>query len=119
MEANLNLHIAATQDFDAIHNAHHSVMTKLSKLLAANGLIYDVLSPEIWMPEEVRNVDIFLGDWVSVVRAEPEYVMLSKAKMALEKNRVLLRQYIASRPPSSFFDLCSKYNVDLELLWKE
>ncbi|MCX6119926.1 MAG: hypothetical protein NT027_20515, partial [Proteobacteria bacterium] len=114
MEANLNLPIAATQDFDAFHNAHHLVMTKLNHLLSVNGLIFDMLSTEIWMPDEVQYVDVYAGKWVSVVRARPEYIMLSKAKMALEKNRVLLRQYISSRPPVIFFDLCLKYNVNLD-----
>lgn len=119
MEAKLDLHIAVTGDVDAFNNAHHSVMTKWNDLLIANGLKYDLLSNEIWMPAETIYLEIYKGDWVTAFRAEPEYIMISKAKMAMEKNRLLLRQYIASRPPQIFFDLCLKYSVNLDRVWEE
>ena len=106
MEAKLDLHIAVTGDVDAFNNAHHSVMTKWNDLLIANGLKYDLLSNEIWMPAETIYLEIYKGDWVTAFRAEPE-------------NRLLLRQYIASRPPQIFFDLCLKYSVNLDRVWEE
>jgi hypothetical protein len=50
--------------------------------------------------------------------AEPEFVMLSKAKMAIDKNRTLLLDYISSEPNDAFFSLCEKYKVDLTSILK-
>ena len=47
------------------------------------------------------------------MRAETEFIMLSKALKAPAKNRVLLRNFLATRPPLSFFKMCGKYKVDL------
>lgn len=118
-EANLNLNIAMTQDFDAFTNARQIVIEKLNDLLTANGLIYALLSDEIWMPDETTYLELYVGDWVKALRAEPVFVMVSKAKWASIKNKFLLREYIASSPPPRFFDLCAKYQVDLEFLLKE
>lgn len=118
-EAKLDLNIAMTQDFDAFTNARPAVIEKLNDLLKANGLVYDLLSDEIWMPEETQYVELYQGDWALVQRAEPEYVMVSKAKWASAKNKLLLREYIGSNPPQIFFELCSKYGADLEPLLKD
>ena len=66
------------------------------------------------MPEETQYADIFVGDWVRAMRALPLYVMVSKAKFAVEKNRALIRQYIAHEAPDEFFELCDRHQVDLE-----
>jgi hypothetical protein len=113
LEAKLKFNVAATVDVDVLNNAKHEVVAKLSELLMAEGLELDPLSNEIWMPPETQYIEIFKGDYVTAMRAETEFIMVSKALKALAKNRVLLRSYIANRPPLSFFKMCEKYKVDL------
>lgn len=119
MEANLKIDLASTADVDAMNNATYAVIAKLNDLLQAKGLEYDQLSNEIWMPPESKYVDVFRGTWVVAIRAEPEFVMLSKAKKARAKNKKLLQQYIASSPPRTFFDLCQKYKVNLKQILQD
>lgn len=119
LEANLDIEIAATVDVDAFIEAESLVIAQFSQLLRYEGLEYDQLSNEIWMPEETKYVDIFRGDWVVAMLAQPEFVMLSKAKMALGKNKMLLRDYIASEPAELFFRLCEKYRVNIENILKD
>ena len=113
LEAHVQFNVAATVDVDVLNNARHEVVAKLSELLNAEGLELDPLGNEIWMPSETLYVDIFRGDWITAMRAETEHIMVSKALKAPTKNRVLLRSYIATRPPESFFKMCEKYRVDL------
>lgn len=119
LEANLKIDLASTVDVDAMNNAAYSVTAKFNELLNAHGLEYDKLSNEIWMPAETIYADLFRGISVVATRAEPEFVMLSKAKKAPTKNKVLLRQYLAASPPKRFFDLCQKYEIDLEEVLKD
>ncbi|MEY4630999.1 MAG: hypothetical protein RIQ81_1119 [Pseudomonadota bacterium] len=114
LEAKVEFNVAATVDVDVLNNAKHEVVAKLSELLLAEGLELDPLSNEIWMPLETQYVEIFKGDWVTSLRAETEFIMVSKALKAPAKNRVLLRNYIATRPPVSFFEMCEKYKVNLD-----
>jgi hypothetical protein len=113
MEAMLKIEFAATVDVDAMTNASYEVIAKFDQLLKANGLELDPLSGEIWMPAETIYVDLYEGAWVLAQRAEPEYIMVSKAVKAPQKNKILLGRYIAARPPQQFFKLCEKYNVNL------
>ena len=99
-----------SMDFDCCRNRFLKLW---GKLLIAEGLELDPLSNEIWMPMETQYVEIFKCDWVLAMRAETEFIMLSKALKAPAKNKVLLRNYIATRPPLSFFKMCQKYKVDL------
>lgn len=116
LEANVQFNVAATVDVDVLNNAKHEVVAKLSELLMAEGLELDPLSNEIWMPMETHYVEIVKGDWVTAMRAETEFIMLSKALKAPAKNRVLLRNYIATQPPLSFFQMCEAYNIDLNAI---
>lgn len=113
LEAKVQFNVAATVDVDVLNDAKHEVVAKLSEILIAEGLELDPLSNQIWMPIETQYVEIFKGDWVTAMRAETEFIMLSKALKAPAKNRVLLRNFLATRPPLSFFKMCQKYKVDL------
>ena len=119
LEAHLNLDIASTADVDTIDNANHIVRVKLNELLKAQGMELDPLGNEIWMPEETQYTDIFIGDWVKAMRALPVFVMVSKAKFAVEKNKSLIRQYMAQQAPDEFFELCERHQVDLDAVLKE
>jgi hypothetical protein len=118
-EANIDIEMATTIDVDAFHDAESLVVAQLSEILRQNGLEYDELSNEIWMPEETKYTDLYRGANVTVLVAMPEFVLLSKAKMALAKNKVLLREYIASGPPESFFSLCQTYSVNMLNILKD
>ncbi len=85
LEAKLDIEIAATADVDAFNDAEYSVVAKLNELLLQEGLEYDQLSNEIWMPVENVYRDIFRGHWVIALLAQPEFVMLSKAKNGFRK----------------------------------
>ncbi len=113
LEANLDLDIAATVDVDALNNAGFSVLEKFGALLELEGLEYDRLSNEIWMSPETRYAELFQGKWISAFLALPEFIMLSEAKMNMQKNRALLREYIASEAPERFYELCQLHSVNL------
>jgi hypothetical protein len=118
MEANLEFSIAATVDVDILNNAKHEVVAKLNELLIAEGLELDPLSNEIWMPDETSYIDLYRGDWTHALLAETPYIMVSKALKSPDKNKILLRNYVAHRPPKVFFDLCTKYAVNLQSIVK-
>jgi hypothetical protein len=118
LEAKLDLEIAATTDVDAFTDGEAMVVSKFNEFLKQDGLEYDQLSNEIWMPEETTYSQIYKGPWVTALLAEPEFILVSKAKMSPKKNLPLIRAFIASEPRPSFFELCEKHNVDLASILK-
>ena len=74
---------------------------------------YDQLSEEIWMPEETVYLPFYTGRKVSVEVARAEYLLIAKAKLAKEKNKALLAEYISKEASDLFFELAEKYQVDL------
>jgi hypothetical protein len=112
----LQLSLAATADVDVFTDAHFVVKAKLNELLQAIGLELDPLSDEIWMPEETRYDALFSGTLVKAAYAQAIYVLVSKACKAPEKNRTLLRAYLAGDPSEDFVRLCHKYGADLSRL---
>lgn len=116
LEADLALSIAATADLDAYSNASYAVVKQLDILLSEYGMHYDPMSSEIWMPKETKYDQLYQGVALSAYIARPEYVLLSKALKAPERNIALLIQYLASGPSSLFLELCETYSVDLEAL---
>jgi hypothetical protein len=117
LEANVNLPLAATQDVDAVARwSDDAVRRKLSELLEARGKMLDPLAHEAWMPEDTQYMPFFSGRLVTAQLAMPEYVLVSKAKTAPIKNRVLLTDYLAAGPSSLFLQLAQRYAIDLESL---
>jgi hypothetical protein len=116
LEARLDLSIAATGDLDVFVKVRYEVIEKLNVILKPKGMVYDILSSQIWMPDETEYTDIYSGEFVTATRALPEYILVSKAKHAARKNRDLIMQYLASGPPDRFFDLCEKYEIALDKL---
>ncbi len=74
----------------------------------------DPLGNEVWMPDETKFVEKFVGSYVRVLVALPEYILLSKALKAPVKNKKLIRDYLALGPSQIFLDLANKYEIDLE-----
>jgi hypothetical protein len=114
LEAKISLHVPATMDVDVFANYEYSVRKKFADLLNKNGKELDPVGHEAWMPIETEYDNFFVGKWLKTYLAKPEYVLLSKAKMAPDKNKALIVEYLASTPPSNFFELAKKYKVDLD-----
>ena len=114
LEARLGIKIAATMDVDLHKQLHGAVRQKLDELLAAHGKKIDPVGHEAWMPEETEFNLIHDGKIVKSYVAQPEYVLISKAKMAPTKNRNLIVEYIGTNPTPLFLKLAKKYKIDLE-----
>jgi hypothetical protein len=84
------------------------------RLLAREGRELDPLGHEIWMPEETRYSELFVGSFVRLLLAESDAVLVSKALKAPRKNRPLLTEYLAQGPSARFLELATKYSLDLE-----
>jgi hypothetical protein len=114
VEAKVELHLFATMDVDAYLEMSYSVQEKFNELLLEKGKHYDVHSSEIWMPKETEYALLFEGKYTQAFYAVPEYVLLSKALKAPQKNHNLIVEYLSKQPSKKFFDLCEKYKVNLE-----
>lgn len=114
LEARLGLRLAATMDVDLHNQLHGAVREKLEALLAVHGKKIDPVGHEAWMPDETKFNSIFEGKFVKCFVAQPEYVLISKAKMAPLKNRNLIVEYLGTQPTELFLDLAKKYKIKLE-----
>lgn len=115
-EAKCDLTLIETADVDAYTNANFTILKKLDELLKESGKHYDYHSNEIWMPGDTTYIDFYNGYYVTAKIAKEEYVLISKAKKAPEKNYNLILEYIAKKPSKLFFDLVEKYDVNLDSL---
>ncbi|MCA9619598.1 MAG: hypothetical protein KC731_11250 [Myxococcales bacterium] len=95
-------HLRATRQFEA--------------LLETAGKVLDPHGAEVWMPNETEYRLVYDGVYVRGMIAEPDYVLLSKAKKAPAKNRALLIEALAAGPSQRLLDLAKRYDVDLEAL---
>jgi len=95
-------HIAAalaltqTVDLDAKLKMDHIIKQELKALLAEAGLIYDEDSHLIWLPKTAKFMELFNFSCVAIKCVDAESALVSKAVKAHEKNKVLIRQAIAS-----------------------
>ena len=118
IEAHLGLQLFGTVDVDAYASFNNLAKSIFCEILAKNGLIYDELSAEIWMPEETEYEAIFKGQNFDGYIAKHEYVLVSKLLKAPMKNRNILVEYLAKQPSSLFWSLSKKYKVDIKELLK-
>jgi hypothetical protein len=113
-EAGVPLTLAATKDVDVRADYEDGVRREFERLLAREGRELDPLGHEIWMPEETRYSELFVGSFVRLLLAESDAVLVSKALKAPRKNRPLLTEYLAQGPSARFLELATKYSLDLE-----
>lgn len=113
IEANLTLKLVKTNDVDSFTKAKQSVIQMFKKVLKNHNLVYDDLAGEAWMPKETEYEEFFQSIYVTAYLAKPEYVLVSKALKAKEKNKTLITEYLGTNPTSLFFLLCEQYKVDL------
>lgn len=114
LEHGVPLSLAATRDVDARANYEYAVESQFRKLLEARGRVLDPVGHEGWMPRETRWLPVFEGEFVRLLLAEPEAVLLSKGLKAPIKNRNLLLEYLALGPSDRFLELAATYELDLE-----
>jgi hypothetical protein len=113
-ETGIRLTLAATKDVDVRADYEDTVRREFERLLAREGRELDPFGHEVWMPEETRYSELFAGKFVRLLLAEPEAVLVSKALKAPRKNGPLLTEYLAQGPTARFFELATKYRVNLE-----
>ena len=115
IEARLDLELAATMDVDAFAQPSDWIITQaFNEVLKSTGQHWDPHSGEIWMPQETEYLPLYSGRCVDAMVARPEYVLISKALKAREKNRNLIIEYLSKSPSDLFVGLAQKYQLDLE-----
>lgn len=114
VESGLSLSFPETIDVDAFHKMTYEVWKKFDGILQTFGRRLDPLSHEIWMPDETSYNLVYKAKWVAGFIAQPEYILISKALKAPDKNRSILIQYLIKGPSQKFLNLAKKYNIDFE-----
>ncbi len=90
------LSLTQTGDMDALLSMDEAVKSELKVILRRQGLVYDEDSYLIWIPPQAKFEKLFEGDYLLVESIDPESALVSKAVKAPEKNKLLIRQAIAS-----------------------
>lgn len=116
IEQSVSLPLVTTRDVDAYANFEYTAMREFERLLAKHGKSFDRHSSEIWMPKETRYRIVFSGEYVTGKVARPEYVLISKAKKAPERNAALLKAYVERGPSPLFRKLAKTYKINVEAL---
>jgi hypothetical protein len=114
IESGCKLPLAATRDVDVLADYEWSVQQQFERLLQARGLELDPLGREVWMPRETRYDPLFSGQFVTLLVADSEAVLVSKALKAPAKNGVLITDYLSQGATPRFLQLAHKYAVDLD-----
>jgi len=91
-----------------------AVEQEFRRLLALEGRDLDSLGGEVWMPAETTYQPLFTGHYVTLLAADADSVLVSKALKAPRKNQPLLTEYLARGPSERFLNLAEKYELDLE-----
>ncbi len=90
------LTLALTGDLDALLRTEHVVKEELKLILKKQKLIYDEDSHLIWIPPGSSFDPLFDFSNLTVKCIDPESALVSKAIKAVKKNKVLIREAIAS-----------------------
>lgn len=114
LASDTGLTLVATQDVDVYSDCEWAVRKELERLLAAQHQVLDPHGEEVWMPAETEYDLVFDGTWVRGFVAQPDFVLISKALKAPDKNRALVVEYLAQGASPRFMQLADEYDVDLE-----
>lgn len=114
LEQRLPIPLTTTRDVDVRANYEHAVEVRFRELLARRGLELDPVGHEAWMPRETRYTPLFQGDYVRLLIADPEAILVSKGLKAPRKNRHVITTYLAGGPSERFLTLAARYGLDLE-----
>lgn len=115
LESRAPLQLNLTNDVDVYADYEHAVEQEFRRLLASAGKELDRFGSEVWMPRETRYANLFVGEFVTMLVADMDAVLVSKALKAPVKNRALIVEYLAAGASDRFFTLATRYRVDLEL----
>ena len=111
--ARQELDLRSTRDLDALLEGDWIVRSVLKESLNSQGLEYDDLSSEIWMPEEAICTVIHESSQLLLKAYDPLSVIVSKAIKAPARNRFLVAQAILLYG-ERLIELITKYGGDLE-----
>lgn len=90
------LTLAMTGDLDAFIRMDEVVKSELKEALKERGWVYDEDSYLIWIPPGAYFIKLFDLDHILVESIDPESALVSKAVKAPVKNKLLIREAIAS-----------------------
>jgi hypothetical protein len=85
------LDVASTVDVDALLAGPWSMIKLFREIVRENGLQYDDLSSEIWIPEKASYVEYYSSPLLEVRYLDAVSALTSKAIKAKEKNKILVR----------------------------
>lgn len=83
--------LAHTYDVDALLKGRTGEVQVFRKVVKSNGLAFDELSKEIWVPKDAKFLEYYDSPYVKVTYLDPISALTSKAIKAKEKNRILIR----------------------------
>lgn len=90
------LTLAQTADLDAFLSMVGIIQSEFEKILVSEGLIYDKFSHEIWIPPNSKFNVLFEFENLTIESIDPESALVSKAVKAPVKNKLLIREALAS-----------------------
>lgn len=90
------LSLAQTADMDAVMTRNTFAKKELKETLKQYGLEYDEDSEKVWLPKNSKFLLLFELKNVVVKIIDPESALVSKAVKAPAKNKILIREAIAS-----------------------
>ena len=85
------LTLAHTKDVDALLKGKSGESQVFRKVVKSNGLEFDELSEEVWIPKDAKFLEYYDSPYVKVTYLDPISALTSKAIKAKEKNRILVR----------------------------
>jgi len=115
IESKIKLNLFSTMDMDMYSDCNYLVKKELERLLSKHKKFLDGFSNEIWMPKETEYELFYEGKVLKAYLAKAEYVLISKALKAPEKNKNIIQEYLSKQPSELFIKLAKKYKVDLKV----
>ena len=82
--------LAHTNDLDALLKGRSGESQLFRKVVKSNGLAFDELSEEAWIPKDAKFLEYYDSPYVKVTYLDPISAFTSKAVRAKEKNRILV-----------------------------
>src|SRR5690606_11818177 len=113
-EQDLPLTLMATQDLDVKANYEWAVEQKFHELAREHQLSVDPDGQKVWMPKGTQYTKVYAGQFVTGEVAEADYVLISKALKAPEKNKTLIAEFLAIGASERFLSLAREHGLDLE-----
>ncbi len=111
-ELSARLNLTATVDLDAMIDGRSEVVQELRTVLKQQGLRYDELSKEIWLPDGAQYIEYYDSPYLRVLYLDPISALTSKAVKAKEKNRYLIRDALKVYG-DELSEKLTQYGVDL------